>query len=478
MHDCMWGPIEQGVGASESGAIGSSFKAGFAGAALLLVAAYLLGGSAAAIPGRGMIIELIAVALLAFTVLNWRGGRPSLVALIGIAMVLCLPLAQLIPLPPAVWAGLPGREVARDVTALIDPTLWRPLSLDPNATTRAWFALWVPVAMFLATMQMPERARFWLVIVLIGIALLSGILGLLQISVGNYNLYPFESDHEGLPIGLFANRNHQAALMYASLSFVVALTQIQRIARRGPGALAVATGIAALLIATIFATGSRAGMVLMVLALLLSALIVLRKRLGWRKIVAGLALLVVAIVLLFNSGVVQSSVDRLLTQSSDGRYEFWPEVLYAVQAYFPVGSGVGTFQNAYQATEQLAAVGWHYVNHAHNDYLEVALEAGIPGALVLILLIAIWAGWSWRAWVRDRDDDANLLSRAASIAILCLMLHGLVDYPLRTFAHLTLLGMLAGLLCRPREARAPVDEAAGKPEGSYIGALMPRRSRA
>lgn len=473
----MWGPVDQRVGASESGAIWSPFRAEFAGAALLLVTAYLLGGSAAAIPGRGMIIELIAVTLLAFTMLNWRGARPPIVALIGIAVVLGLPLAQLIPLPPAVWAGLPGREVARDVTALIDSTLWRPLSLDPNATTRAWIALWVPIAMFLATMQMPERARIWLAIVLIGTALLSGILGLLQISAGSSHLYPFESEHEGLPIGLFANRNHQAALMYVSLSFVVVLTQVQLIARRGPGALAVATGIAALLIATIFATGSRAGMVLMVLALLLSALIVLRKRLGWCKIVVGLVLLMVAIVLLLTSGVVQSSVHRLLTQSSDGRYEFWPEVVYAVQAYFPVGSGIGTFQNAYQATEQLAAVGWHYVNHAHNDYLEVALEAGIPGALVLILLIAIWMGSSWRAWARDRDDDANLLSRAASIAILCLLVHGVVDYPLRTFAHLTLLGMLAGLLCRPREVPAPVDEAPGKPEGSYVGALMPRRSR-
>ena len=115
------------------------------------------------------------------------------------------------------------------------------------------------------------------------------------------------------------------------------------------------------------------------------------------------------------------------------------------------------------------------------EFLLVFLPAVIVGYFALARLSA-WAANAFLAassvafYAWWKIDFVWIL--AASIAILCLMLHGLVDYPLRTFAHLTLLGMLAGLLCRPRDVRAPVDEAPGKPEGSYIGAPTPIRSRA
>lgn len=473
MHDFMQGAVDQRIAATAADRIASNFRPRFAAAAILLTVAYILGGSAGALPGRGMLIDIVAIAAIVVVISNWIGPRPSKPVLIALVAIIGLPLLQLIPLPAQLWTAFPGRQVATDVTRLIDPAMWRPLSLDPNATLRTWFALLVPVAMFLATLQLPSRNRVWLVIILVAVAIASAILGLLQITSGSDLLYPFISDHQGLPIGFFANRNHQAALMYAALCFTVALTQVSFVSERFPAARAVAAGVAILLIATVFATGSRAGMVLMVVSLLLSLLIVFRSQISWKSAIGGVAILLIGSVLLLNSGVVRSSVERLLSQSSDGRYEFWPEVLYSLGSYFPVGAGLGSFTTSYQATEQLATVGTHYVNHAHNDYLEVALEAGAPGIVLVGLLLLLYVTCAWRVLARDKEDDANLLARAAAIAILCFLLHALVDYPLRTFGHLALLGMLAGLLFRP-PGLTVVDEKGANPEGMrQRGNLVP-----
>lgn len=466
MHDAMQGAVDQGIAVRAAARTASNPRPLFAAAALLLAAAYLLGGSAGPMPGRAMLVELVAIAAILVVINNWTGPRPSKSVLIALVAVLGLPLVQLIPLPAQIWTAFPGRQVATDVTRLIDPAMWRPLTLDPNATLRTWFALLVPVAMFLAIVQSSSRERLWLVIALVAIAIASAVLGLLQITSGSDLLYPFVSDHEGLPIGFFANRNHQAALMYAALCFTIALTQIGFVTERFPAARAVAAGVAILLIATVFATGSRAGMVLMVVSLLLGLLIIFRSRISWKSAIGGSAILLIGSALLLNSGVVRDSVERLLSQSSDGRYEFWPEVLYSLSAYFPVGAGLGSFATSYQATEQLATVGTHFVNHAHNDYLEVALEAGAPGILLIGLLLLLYVRRTWQVLARDPEDDANLMARAAVIAILCLLLHGLVDYPLRTFGHLALFGMLAGLLFRP-PGLTVVDEKRANPEGMH-----------
>ena len=475
MHDVMQGAVDQRIAATAADRIASNLRPRLAVATTLLTVAYILGGSAGALPGRGMVIELVAIAAIIVIIANWTGPRPSKSVLVAFFAVLGLPLVQLIPVPAQIWTGFPGRQVAADVTQLIDPAMWRPLSLDPNATLRTWFALLVPVAMFFATLQLPSRDRVWLVIILVAIAVASAVLGLLQITSGSDLLYPFISDHQGLPIGFFANRNHQAALMYAALCFTVALTQIDFVSERFPAARAVAAGVAILLIATVFATGSRAGMVLMVVSLLLSLLIVFRSRVSWKSAIGGLAILLIGSALLLNSGVVRGSVERLLSQSSDGRYEFWPEVLYSAGTYFPAGAGLGSFATSYQATEQLATVGTHYVNHAHNDYLEVVLEAGAPGILLIGLLLLLYAMCGRRVLARDQEDDANLLARAAMIAILGLLLHALVDYPLRTFGHLALLGMLAGLLFRPPGLASVVDEKRANREGRlhHRGNLVP-----
>lgn len=414
---------------------------------LLLVAAYLFGGTSGDFPGRVMLIELIAIGSLALTLTTWKGARPSWGAIVGITFLLGLPLLQLIPLPPNIWQLLPGREVAREIAAFVDPGMWRPITLDANATFKAWLSLLLPVAMFLAVLQLPHSQRVLLCLALIGIAVTSLLLGLLQLSIGATWLFLFDSGQNNLPVGFFTNRNHQAALFYVAAA--MALFAAARSRGGTPFVRMLCAGLVIAFAAGIFATESRAGMALLGIILALSIPLFFGDRIDWRMMLGGIALLAVIGFLLSQSGVVRDAIGRFALLSSEGRFEFWPEAWYAAQAYFPIGAGMGTFVKSYQAMETLDALGPAYVNHAHNDYLELVLEFGAL-AFAGMALFAAWYGHRWvRALFLDPRDEANLLARIAMIAILALLLHSIVDYPVRTYAHLTLFGMLCALAYRP-----------------------------
>ena len=93
-----------------------------------------------------------------------------------------------------------------------------------------------------------------------------------------------------------------------------------------------------------------------------------------------------------------------------------------------------------------------FANHAHNDLLELWLEAGVPGAVVAALC-AIWilrrTFHVWRAASWGTRNADLLLARAASIGIGLVVAHSLFDYPLRTGAMMSLVAFCIALLTPP-----------------------------
>ncbi|TIM80567.1 MAG: O-antigen ligase domain-containing protein, partial [Mesorhizobium sp.] len=94
---------------------------------------------------------------------------------------------------------------------------------------------------------------------------------------------------------------------------------------------------------------------------------------------------------------------------------------------FATGVGFGNFQKAYQIYEKEEMIFKKYVNHAHNDYLELIFEGGIPA----IILIVLYFVMLFMALTRVRRDP---LQKAAFLSVSFLLIHSLVDYPLRTEA--------------------------------------------
>lgn len=432
---------------TQAGARGNTIAAGG-----LLVTALLLGGGNWLFPFYRLVVELAAVLILSWFCLRmWQmpQGKSVGAASVLILLVMALLLVQLVPLPPSLWHELPGREIAVSVHAAIgEPNRFAPISLDPEATrdTLAFFI--VPVAMFVATIRIGREGQHRLLQVVAAFALLNGLLVIAQFQGFSWlNLYT----SYGRPgTGLFANKNHCALFLVASMPAVTwAITQARaKISESARRWIAVAaTGFVSL---TVFGCLSRAGLALLPIGVALSGLIIAPRALRGRQ--AGLVLggFVVAMLLLVlvlpQTAVVSRALSRFDAQS-DFRYQFWPVVIQGVKAYFPFGSGLGTFRPVFAALEPLSIVKPTFVNNAHSDYLEIALEAGGAG-VALVLGFVVWFVATAVARLRScRRGHAGFAPVAiAAVGIVELLLHSIVDYPLRTLALSALTAAYCGIL--------------------------------
>lgn len=117
---------------------------------------------------------------------------------------------------------------------------------------------------------------------------------------------------------------------------------------------------------------------------------------------------------------------------------------------WPVGSGIGSFNRVYRLFEDPDEVTNVFVNHAHNDYLEVFAETGLLGAVLILAFLAWWGLRSVQAW-RDARPDAYW-TQTASVVIGIILAHSLVDYPIRTPAIMALFVFYVLTLSEPRAA--------------------------
>ena len=96
----------------------------------------LLGGSAQGIFAN-MILQLLGLGLIAWAALTTprqEGGREQIQLFWLIMIALALLAIQLIPLPPAVWTHLGGRNVIADGYRILGmATPWLPLSVALTA---------------------------------------------------------------------------------------------------------------------------------------------------------------------------------------------------------------------------------------------------------------------------------------------------------------------------------------------------------
>ncbi len=426
--------------------------------AAMLVAAMVFGGSAQGRQTLFLALQLSALTLL--PIVCWRlsqgriqGATWGLIGLAGLMMGVVL--IQLVPLSPALWTALPGRELALQTLEVagvaVEP---HPLSLDPQRTWDSFLWLWPPVAIALAAASLDSQARILLMVLVTGLMIIGMVLGALQVtSLFGSILRVAPEVHSGLPNGFFANRNHQAVALAAALPFLGALAS--RWGEQSGQRLALTPwlfiALSGLFVVGILATRSRAGLVLGGLALVLSLASFLRDQhasgRGWSRrswMVLGVAC-VSFLAVQVGAGAVLDRFDRL--ESSESRFLTWPIILQEALKFQPAGSGLGAFEAIFRAAEPAEMVDPTYLNNAHNDYLELWLEAGVlfPAGFLAFL---IWAGFGVCGALRG-SSSSTAIGRAAGIAILILLLHSVVDYPLRTQALACLFGLFCGLLTPP-----------------------------
>ena len=430
-------------------------------AAGLVVVAGLFGGASQTNALSLAAVELASLPLLflALSRMFALGAPKSSVWALGIlGLLLAIPILQLIPLPESIWSQLPGREPeVQGVKAALIASPVLPLSLTPQNTFRDVLALAPPAAMFLGAIQLSGQERRALAGLWILLGLVSLALGALQMLGGaDSRFYFYAVTNADSPVGLFANRNHQAAFLYSLVPLAGAFVAGARGGFQDRRGLPAVLGALFIPLAGIGValTASRAGFILIAAALLGAFAVVLRSGavLGRWRLATTLALPAiggVGAVLLFAMGPIMARFGP--AQAQDLRFQGLPVVLKAAHGFLPFGSGIGSFEPVYRAAEPLAQVSSTYFNHAHDDYLELWLETGVAGA-VLLAAFAAWFGLRFfRIWIGKVRSGARgasgSLAAAFTVVIALLLIHSAFDYPLRTEALAVLFACGCAEIC-------------------------------
>lgn len=439
--------------------------AGYAAACLVL------GGASAAGAFANGLLQLAAVAILAWAALtpdaSGTPGRSLRWLLAGLAAVAAV---QFLPLPPALWGALPGRAGVLDQYRLLGaPAPWLPVTLAPDRALGSLLALLPFLATLVLSLRAGTEGRVAFVWVLVAVASLSILVGAVQLAGGSASpLYFYAITNRADAVGFFANSNHLATLFLVTLPFLTALAvrNEQAGGRRARGRRPLFVGCFLFLLFGLVLNGSSAGLAL--LAPCLGACwLILRRGIGrpvpGRWVAGGAVLLAAALVFISVGPFRDRFLDKAISGgNSSTRGTSIALTIRAARDFMPVGSGVGSFLHTYTAYEDVATVNNDYVNHAHCDWAEVALETGVMG-LALLAGLVVWLLARGRAlWAGDARTGS--LARGGLAAVALVMLHSLVDYPARTAAILCVLGAAAGMVAVPRpSARAvrpePEDEA-------------------
>jgi len=407
----------------------------------------LLGGGAA----RSDVLSLLyvrpaALLCLAFLLLSpgrWEFRRFRM-PFVFLGLLAAWMVVQLIPLPPGLWASLPGHATFTEAAAaggFEEP--WRPISLTPDLTLNSLLALLPCLVVLVGLAGLREEQRWRLLPVLIAFAFADALLGIVQTVTGaDSAAYLYKVTNNGFPVGFFSNRNHHAvllALTFPLLAIWIGTPAASRQVERSRLWVALTLGL--LLIPLILATGSRAGAVAGGLSLLIAYWCAPRFAAAWprRRRLALMGGMVLAPILLIGLTIYldrADSVNRVTDASqleAEDRLKALPVLTEMAVTFSPVGAGYGAFDPAFRVHEPEAILDPLYFNHAHSDLLELAITGGAPA----LILLAAFLFWWLRQMVRtfaaaDRNKLAMRYARLGGIIILILFGASLVDYPLRT----------------------------------------------
>lgn len=422
----------------------------------LLVVAIAFGGGGTRYAMANLVVQLAALVVLAIrreAVFEfWRSAPGGLRILVGLSLL--LPAAQLLPLPPSVWMTLPGRDLVAQSFELVGRSGWAPASVDPIRTLVALGALVTPFAVLAGGWTLPKHQLLWLGWVVVALGLINFLVGVPQVvSDGTAAILYGEPRAKGVLYGTFANRNTTGIFLVGALSLAALLPA----PLKHPAIIWGRVAICALLLVGVLLTRSRTALVLAAIPLGLASI----RAIAWSmrrdralemnsKRASLLVLLAIALgvsaigtTVTIAPGRVADTIDRFEAKD-DARRFIWEDAAYSVSRYWPVGAGMGTFDEVFQVDESLENATLRRAGRAHNDYLEIAIEAGIAGAILVALWLALIGWFSWRA----RLSRSKWTGWAAAGFLLAIALQSITDYPLRNQSMLAIAACMMLLLAR------------------------------
>lgn len=381
---------------------------------------------------------------------RWLGiGKYMRMVYLWLSFIIVASL-QIIPMPAFLVALVSPQ--AHEIQTLAGVSSFY-FSLDPGQTGISFFKLLAYFCLFICTLLLvnDERRIKLLLITMVAAGTLQAIYGALEILLGAKTSFIFGFKVAEVATGSFVYKNHYANFLMMCLAAGVGLmvTSLQKNQMSSPKDWLRSVAAAML--------GSKA-IIRISLAIMVIALVMSRSRMGntaffiamtivgvmafflIKQRSKGLTILIISMfvidLVIVSAWFGLDKVQQRLSETSfqqESRDEVIRDAMPMVLDYPVTGTGAGSFYSTFPAYKT-SDVHLFY-DHAHNDFLQMTIEYGVPAALVLATLVLFAFYKATRAMRKRRNSIFKGASFACCMVIIGMLLHMTVDFPLQAFAN-------------------------------------------
>lgn len=384
---------------------------------------------------------------------------------------------QIIPMPEFLVALISPKAHEMQAVAHVSTFYF---SLDPGQTGISFLKLLAYFCLFICTLLLvdSEKRIKLLLTTMVAAGTIQAIYGALEILLSAPQSLVFGLDVNESATGSFVYKNHYANFLMMCLAAGIGLmvASLQKDQMNSPKDWMRSIATAMLSSKALI----RISLVIMVIALVMS-----RSRMGntaffvamtivslmtlflVRQRSKGLTILIMSMfvidLLIVSTWFGLEKVQQRLAETSlqqESRDEVIRDALPMVLDFPITGTGAGSFYStfpAYKTTDVDA-----FYDQAHNDFLQMTIEYGVPSISILAFLVSFAFYKSARAMRHRRSSIFKGTSFACCMVIIGMLLHMTVDFPLQGFANASYFVIFISLsviisslqLQRPRRVRS------------------------
>ncbi|MCI5118043.1 MAG: hypothetical protein D3913_08800 [Candidatus Electrothrix sp. LOE1_4_5] len=393
--------------------------------------------------------------------------------LLPLLLLLAWMFLQVIPLPiflvrsisPATFHAY---QPVLGVGEFVSPDHWIPLTVHRKATLFEALRVSSCVLFYLLTIQLLTSYKRFMVTVkaISGLALCIAVLAIIQRMSAPDTLFWFRPLSGGkTAFGPWVYKNHYAGFMVLLCPLVLAQFLLYRpsldhlatvrekilsffSAKGATTHLLMGFGTV-ILLASVFLTQSRGGILSIISSLLFFFLLIFQRKgrvdkLPLMLIITGL----LVIVGWYSWEPIWERFHDIINRETGGikddRLLIWADCLRIIKDFPVTGTGFGTFVDIFPSYKTIPDNLLY--EHAHNDVIEVLTDGGVPACIFGLWFIITILKTGYRQIFLRRDHVAVLLSIGALSGLVGFLVFSLFDFNLHNGANSLYFAMLCGLL--------------------------------
>ncbi len=317
----------------------------------------------------------------------------------------------------------------------------RTISVEPFATQVTAFHIFALCAFFsLALVYFGSARRLRRAVMIFTVfGFIYSFYAILQSVLSPDKIYGLYGPASATPFGSFVNRHNFAALIEMLICLPLGLLFVGAVARDKKLLYVVAV---ALMGAALLLSGSRGGLVALIAQIIVLIILTARSK-GRKNLVLKVAMSVLLAVAAIGGALFvggETSLTRIADSASSqdvtsNRTQIWGQTLKVIAHHLPLGAGLGAYGQAF--TQFDTTSGLERVEQAHNDYLQMLVDAGLIG----LVIGGLFLYWFFREGTRN-IRTANTFRRGVAVGAfagcIAILVHSIFDFVL----HITAISVM------------------------------------